>query len=271
MLFFCPRWGSEHIKWNEFIIQVKNAGYDGVECSPPNDNDELALMTRLLKSSGLLYIAQHWETDDACFETHQAAFESRLTRAATANPLFINAQTGKDYFTFQQNMALLTLAKTVAEKTGVSIIHETHRGKFSFAAHVTKPFLEQVNWLELGFDVSHWCATAHSYLQDQQAALDLAISRTRHIHARVGHTQSPQVPDPRDPLWKEAVDFHMHCWDRIIALKEKAGLTEMTITPEFGAPPYLTLLPFGHEPICNQWEINLYMKKILKERYAEIS
>ena len=29
--FFCPRWGSENLNWNEFFEKVKNAGYDGVE------------------------------------------------------------------------------------------------------------------------------------------------------------------------------------------------------------------------------------------------
>jgi sugar phosphate isomerase/epimerase len=267
--FFCPRWGSEHIAWKIFIQQVKASGYNGVECSPPGDDAELNLLMELLQANNLKYIAQHWETEDGDFETHMAAFEKRLLRAAGTKPLFINSQTGKDYFSFEQNEALLLIAKNIAEKTGVKIIHETHRGKFSFAAHITKNYLQQMPRLQLCLDVSHWCATAHSYLKDQAEALQLAMERTAHIHARVGHTQGPQVPDPRDTMWKEAVDFHLQCWDKIISLKKESGAIEMTITPEFGAPPYLTLLPFSHEPICNQWEVNVYMMNMLKERYSE--
>jgi Xylose isomerase-like TIM barrel len=267
--FFCPRWGSEHISWDIFIRDVQAAGYDGVECSPPNNNEELILMLQLLKKNNLQYIAQHWETEDQDFEIHKAAFEKRLLRAAGKKPLFINSQTGKDHFSFEENTALLVLAKNIAEKTGVKIIHETHRGKFSFAAHAIKNYLHQLPWLQLCLDVSHWCATAQTYLHDQPVALQLAIEKTAHIHARVGHTQGPQVPNPKDPLWKEAVDFHLGCWDKIINLKRESGATVMTITPEFGAPPYLTLLPFTHAPICNQWDINIYMMKLLKERYIK--
>lgn len=267
LFFFCPRWGSEHIAWETFIRQVKQAGYDGVECSPPNDDTELALMLQLLKANNLEYIAQHWETDEQDFEIHKTSFEKRLSRAAAAKPLFINSQTGKDHFSFEQNEKLLMLAKLIAEKTGIKIIHETHRGKFSFAAHITKNYLQQIRFLQLCLDVSHWCATAQTYLHDQHEALQIAIERTAHIHARIGHTQGPQVTDPRDPLWKEAVDFHLDCWDKIINLKKESGVPVMTITPEFGAPPYLTLLPFTNKPVCNQWEVNIYIMQLLKERY----
>lgn len=225
-------------------------------------------MQKLLKEKNLQYIAQHWETDNQNIEDNKKNFEKRLRRAAVAKPLFINSQTGKDHFSYEENVSLLLIAKAIAEDTGITIIHETHRGKFSFAAHVTKHFLKQLPWLQIALDISHWCATANTYLHDQPEAVQLAINRTYHIHARVGYTQGPQVPDPRDIIWKEAVDFHLKCWDKIINIKKESGVAIMTITPEFGAPPYLTLLPFTNEPICNQWDVNVYMMKLLKGRYS---
>lgn len=103
-----------------------------------------------------------------------------------------------------------------------------------------------------------------SYLHDQQAAIDLAISRTDHIHARVGFPEGPQITDPRDPDWKEAVDIHLGWWKRIVEIHRKEGQKVFTITPEFGPFPYMTTLPLTRQPIANQWEINVYMMNMLK-------
>jgi hypothetical protein len=59
----------------------------------------------------------------------------RLRSLATAKPLFINSRTGKDYYSFEQNRELIKLAKTVSTETGVAVVHETHRGKLSFAIY----------------------------------------------------------------------------------------------------------------------------------------
>lgn len=34
--FFCPRWGSENLSWDEFAAKVKSYGYDGVEAAVHN-------------------------------------------------------------------------------------------------------------------------------------------------------------------------------------------------------------------------------------------
>ncbi len=40
----------------------------------------------------------------------------------------------------------------------------------------------------------------------------------------------------------------------------------LTICPEFGPVPYMTLLPHTQKPIADLWEINSYMKDWLKQR-----
>ena len=168
--------------------------------------------------------------------------------------------------TFEQNKKLISLAEDVAKETGVAIIHETHRGKFSFAAHITKQYLQNIPGLRITLDISHWCNTAESLLHDQQEAVDLAISRTDHIHARVGFAQGPQIPDPRDPEWNDALQFHLQCWDKVIELKKSNG-QPVTITPEFGPFPYMMNLPFTKQPVSDQWDINEHMMDLLRERY----
>ena len=187
-----------------------------------------------------------------------------LENLTTGKPLFINTQTGKDFFSYEQNTGLIQIADEVSQKSGVKIIHETHRGKFTFAAHITAQFLQNIPELRLGLDLSHWCNVAESYLDDQPEALNLALSRTDHIHARVGFPEGPQIPDPRAPEWKEALDKHVGWWKKVIDLRREEGWTEFTITPEFGPYPYMTIIPFNRQPIANQWDVNLFMMKYLK-------
>ncbi|MGI8583073.1 MAG: sugar phosphate isomerase/epimerase family protein [Chitinophagaceae bacterium] len=266
LLFFCPRWGQANTNWNIFLNRVKLSGYDGIEgSSSQNEKDKDEMLNGLAKHD-LKFIGQHWETVEPDFEKHYKEFEFRLRDLADAKPIFINSQTGKDYYSCDQNKKLISLAKDVAKEIGIAVIHETHRGKFSFAAHITKQYLENFPDLRITLDISHWCNTAESLLQDQKEAVDLAISRTDHIHARVGFAEGPQITDPSDPAWNEEMQFHLNCWDKVVELK-KDDQSELTITPEFGPHPYMMNLPFTQQPVTDQWDVNEYMMSLLKERY----
>ncbi|WP_295673912.1 sugar phosphate isomerase/epimerase [uncultured Mucilaginibacter sp.] len=267
ILFFCPRWGQEAVEWDVFLQKVKQEGYDGVEASLPYGEKEKAEILNGLEKHGLQFIGQHYETTEKSFDVHYQQFEQRLHNLASSNPLFINSQTGKDYYTFEQNTQLIALATTVSNHTGVNILHETHRGKFSFAAHIASTYLAEIEDLRITLDISHWCNTAESFLHDQQEAVDLAISRTDHIHSRVGYPEGPQITDPRAPEWKEALNFHLSCWDKVVAKKQAENAPLLTITSEFGAPPYLPLLPYTKQPVVSQWDVNVFMMELLKERY----
>jgi hypothetical protein len=267
ILFFCPRWGQELVEWDVFSEKAKRAGYDGVEASLPFDEKGKALILNILEKHRLRFIAQHYETVEKDLGLHCEQFEKRMLNLASAKPLFINTQTGKDYYTFEQNSKLIDLARQVSNATGVKIVHETHRGKFSFATHITSEYLNKIDDLRITLDISHWCNTAETFLHDQQESVDMAISRTDHIHSRVGYPEGPQISDPRAPEWKEALDFHLQCWDKIVALKQKENAAYLTITSEFGAPPYMPLLPYTKRPVANQWDINVFMMDLLRKRY----
>jgi hypothetical protein len=243
---------------------VKDAGFDGVEMSLPFDEIEKSTILNAIEKFDLRLIAQHWETLTADFDLHKKEYRSRLENLATAKPLFINSQTGKDFFSFEQNAELIRIAADVSAEYGTRIVHETHRGKFSFAAHITADFLKRIPDLRLTLDISHWCCVAESWLDDQADAVSLALSRTDHIHSRVGFPEGPQVPDPRAPEWKEALEKHTTFWQQIITRRKNEGWEAFTITSEFGPAPYMTLLPFTLQPITNQWEVNLFMKDYLK-------
>lgn len=267
ILFFCPRWGHAHVPWPEFARKVKEAGYDGVETDIPADEKECEELLDSLERNNLRLIAQHWETTEPDFEKHLELYIERLAVQALAKPLFINSQSGKDHFLFEQNETLIRTAETVAAVAGIPVYHETHRGKFSFAAHVTQTYIDALPLLELTLDISHWCVVAETLLHDQPGAVAKALSRTKHIHARIGYTQSAQVSDPQLPEFEEAMQFHLSCWDNVVAQRRQEGTTMLTFTTEFGPHPYMVNDPSTGKPIADQWDINLYMKNFLKERY----
>ncbi len=262
--FFCPHWGSNHLELSVFFDKVRSEGYDGVEMSLPPDKAKKNEILEMIKNRRLLLIAQHWETTTSDYAVHTEQYRTRLINLAEARPLFINAHTGKDFFTFEQNAGLIRIASEVSRDYDVKIVHETHRGRFSFASHITSQFLSHLPDLRIVLDVSHWCNVAESFLDDQQQSVELAISRADHIHARVGFPEGPQVPDPRVPEWKEALEIHLGWWKRIIQRAREEGREEFTITSEFGPFPYMTILPFTRQPVADQWEVNAFMKNLLK-------
>ncbi len=266
--FFCPQWGSKDLDNIKFVKKVNAAGYDGIEMSLPLDKTKKELILKDIKNHDLLFIAQHWETVTTDFEAHKKEYRQRIENLASANPVLINSQTGRDFFSFEQNAELITLANDIAKQHGVHLVHETHRSKFSFAAHIVANFINKIPDLRIGFDVSHWCAVAETFLDDQKENVELGISRADHIHARVGFPEGPQIPDPRLPEWQDAVEIHIAWWKQIIERNKNEGKELFSITPEFGPFPYMTMMPFTQQPISNQWDINVYMMNMLRKRFA---
>lgn len=266
--YICPLWGFETVAFESFCEQVIEAGYDGVEMSLPWDEpNQGAERIELLKKYDLLFIAQHWETVEPDIDTHKKLFRQRLAGLAKHKPFLINTQTGLDWLSMEKNQAIIEVAKEVSAETGVRIIHETHRRKFGYSAAIMNQYLQADPELRITADFSHWCCVSESLLEDQQHLVAAAAERADHIHARVGYQEGPQVSDPRAPEWKDAVDTHLGFWDLIIDHQKQRGTEIFTIAPEFGPFPYMAQLPYTCQPIASQWDINIYMKNMLKERY----
>lgn len=272
--FFCPLWGLvpdyiDVIKGSlkDLFSQIKEAGYDGVEMTIPFDEDQRLELIRLSELSGLGVIAHQWAASGKSLAEYLVSYEEHLRLAAYINPIFINCLSGKDYFSSRDIFIILNKAAYLAKELGIKILHETHRGTFSFHAAITSKYFETYPDLRLTADFSHWCNVSESFLQDQQENVQAAIERTDHIHARVGQPQSPQVSDPRAPEWTEALNHHLVWWDAVISRHREKGTKIFIITPEFGPLNYMPSLPFTREPVASQWEINMWMKNFLDKRY----
>ncbi|CAH0997737.1 hypothetical protein EMA8858_03871 [Emticicia aquatica] len=263
--FYAPLWGNT-LPFDAFCQNVKAAGYDGIEMATSFDTDETQTILNTLAKYNLELIAQYWQSYEQDFEEHIINYEKYLRNLAKAKPIFINCQTGKDYFNFHQNQLLFDLASRIAAETGIKIIHETHRGKSLFAAHITHEYLMKIPDLRITLDISHWYNVHESLLDDQQEAIDLAILHTDHIHSRVGHPEGPQVNEPQAPEWKSVLEAHLSWWDKVVETHQRNNTT-LTVTTEFGPYPYMPVLPLTQMPLGNQWEINVFMMNLFKKRY----
>jgi sugar phosphate isomerase/epimerase len=226
--------------WDRFLKRVQEEGYDGVEMVLPATAAGQEPILNGLQEYGLKLIAQHGDTVATDFSAHAKELESRLRSMLEAKAVLITSCTGKDYFSFEQNTQLILISKRIAQENNQPIIHETRRGKFSFAAHITRKYLEAIPSLRLNLDIAHWYMVADSYLDDQAAAVELAIERTAHIQARVGNIQGFE---PGSPQWDQAWQQHLLQWDKVVVRHRRLGVAELGIT-------------------CDR-----YMKDFLKERY----
>ena len=264
--FYAPEWGNT-LPFATFCQNVRASGYDGVEMALPLDAAACREVLATLHDHGLELIGQYYQSVERDLTEHARSYETYLRHLAAARPVFINCQTGKDFFTTAQNTHLFELATRLSAETGVPILHETHRGKALFAAHVCQQYLAALPELHLTLDISHWCNVHESLLEDQPEAVEMALSRASHLHSRVGYPEGPQVSDPRAPEWAPALAAHLAWWDQVVA-RHRASDTPLTITTEFGPAPYLPLLPYTQQPVASQWDINVFMLNLLKQRYA---
>lgn len=261
-------WGFEGTM-DSFCAKAKKEGYDGIENWWPGTEQEQQEMFDAVKKYGL-DLAIIWGADEGTFAEHEATFKKTLETFARQNiqkPIYINLHSGRDYFGVEDNQKLVEYSIALSKETGIPIYHETHRGRMMFAAHTTHEFIKKYPALKLTLDISHWCNVHESMLENQQQAVDAALERTEHIHARVGYQEGPQVAEPRAPEWKYAVDAHIAWWDKVVERKRKAG-ERITFLTEFGPPLYMQTLPYTLQPLSNQWEINVYMMQLLRKRYG---
>lgn len=262
---FATDWGNQ-APYDEFCAKAKAAGFDGIETWVSLEEPKQAATLSTIRRHGLKVgmLIGGRESDPAA---HFATFSNQLAVALAAKPAYVNCHTGRDWFDAAWNRRFFELTHDAARRSGVPIHHETHRSRALYSASVAKEYLQRDPALRLTFDVSHWCVVSESLLADQAEAVDLAITRTDHIHARVGQPQAPQVGDPRAPEWAPALNAHLAWWDRIAAIKKAAGLP-LTMLSEFGPVPYTPALPYSREPVSDAWQINVWMKDLFRERYG---
>ncbi|MBU3742992.1 MAG: sugar phosphate isomerase/epimerase [Sediminibacterium sp.] len=268
-VILATNWGFEG-STDAFCAKAKAAGYDGIEVWWPSTE---AARNELFQALEKYQLQVGFLTGGSSSDPkkHFEQFSEMISGAILQNriqPLYINCHSGKDFFSIKENEPFILLTQELNSKTGIPVYHETHRGRMLYAAPIARQYLQQFPELKLTLDISHWCNVHESLLQDQSATIQMALNRTGHIHARIGHPEGPQVNDPRAPEWKQAVDQHLQWWDTVVQNAIARGASQMTFLTEFGPADYLPTLPYSRQPVANQWDINVYMLQLIRNRYS---
>ena len=248
------------------LEKIKCSGYDGVEIGIPAEPSKRYELKSLVEHSDLEVIAHQYQASGLAFNDYLESFESWIDTAASFRPLLVNSHTGRDYWTVEQNLQLVDIGQRVEDRYGIPILHETHRGRFLYSAPAAREYFRRNTNLKITADLSHWVCAAESLLVGQEAALEEAIRRAGHIHARVGFAQGPQVPDPFSLHWKEELKAFSSWWLRIAERFRREGRRYLTITPEWGPPPYCWISPETGVPLSDFFDMNLRMKGYLEKR-----
>ncbi|MDO6492268.1 MAG: sugar phosphate isomerase/epimerase [Cellulophaga sp.] len=265
--YVCPFWGQDGKSANVFIDNVINAGYNAVEVNiPANINFETQLKS-ILSSTDLDLIGQQWlQPLNESVTEYSKRLEERLYKLAEFNPIFINSHTGRDFFTFDENCAILETVFKFEKETGINVYHETHRGRFNYSAKTTENFINKFPNLKLTADFSHWTVVSESLLEDQKTAVDKAINNSRYLHARIADTQKSQVNYPFTDENKIYLDTFTNWWKQIISNAQKTKKDTFYICPEFGPYPYMPYQPNTTKHLVDQWDLNVKMMQYLKQQ-----
>lgn len=261
LLFLKSTWELADQPLDAIVERVKQAGYDGLELHVAGRPETPETIRRLLDRSSLTLVAQVFTAGETP-DDHLRSLEEQMALVARCPPLLVNCHAGRDYFALDDNLRLLHRAAELGG--GVPVTHETHRGRPTYSAIETRKLLAALPDLRLTADFSHWMVVHESDLSAQEDNVAAAIERSDHIHARIGHEQGPQVNDPAAPEWAAHAENHLRLWSRIVRTHRKRGNSVLTVTPEFGPPPYLPTLPFTREPTADVWAANLYVMHWLR-------
>ncbi|NIK75078.1 hypothetical protein FHS15_000176 [Paenibacillus castaneae] len=253
-------WGMEG-SLREKFERAAHHGYQGVETALLENRDRNEFK-ELLEEFQLLYIPQIFTHGN-----HEESFQEQLEQAMTFSPVFVNSHTGKDYMTEEEQFPLFEFALRKEQELGISVAHETHRGRAMFTPRATAKLLKQFPELKITADFSHFTCVCESLLHDQEADLALLIRRTLHTHGRVGFTQGPQVPHPAAPEYAEELARFEGWWDEIWQCRRQAGMLQTTVTPEFGPVNYMPRIPFTGEPTADLFEVNQFIAKRFLVKY----
>lgn len=263
IFFTKSKWEMWDDPLEDFLRRAASDGFDAVEIYLPAQPESPAEIAARVADHGLQLVAQI-NTEGATLAEHLATLEKRFAAAIETVPVLINSHTGRDIFPFEDNLAIFRRACELSQRSGIVFTAETHRSRPTGNGPGTRRLVEALPELRLNADFSHWACVHESDLSDQPENVDLAIQRASHIHARVGFDQGPQVPDPLASEWGTWTERHLAWWQRIIDARKADGTESLTITPEFGPPPYMPLNPKHGSPLADAWTINFRFKNYLK-------
>jgi len=131
------------------------------------------------------------------------------------------------------------------------VSHETHRGRCLYHPTITLEILRKFPNLKLTLDMSHWAivterlqeggwfGTIPGSSEEQNNWVEI-LSRVKHIHARIGSQQSPQLSAPTLQQRNIYYNVWKKCWALGLENHTKNNPKIFSVTPEYGPFPYFS-------------------------------
>ncbi len=247
--------------------------FDGVEGPVPSGADARSVFSARLRDAGMPFIAEiatggGYVPASADPPRHLDDFRRAAEAAAGCRPRFLTVLAGCDRWPLMKSADLFARIIATAAEFGVEVSFETHRSRPTFNPWSTQALLDQLPELRLTADFSHWCCVCERLvLDDEPEGAAWLAGRVRHLHARVGYAQGPQVPHPAAPAFEAELAAHERWWDAVWSDRIAGGVLESTMTPEFGPDGYLQTRPFPGEPAADLDAVNRWMAGRQRDRF----
>ena len=248
--------------WEEMFAQIARDGFGAVETISLVWEQDTELFKSLLTKNNLKFIAQIHTAGGYMRDSnyvycssynvneHAESFRTQVQSALSLNPALINVHSGHDMWESEKILAyfeqVLAIEKEIVPST-TTLVHETHRQRLLFNPSQTLEILSnpKLSGLKLNADLSHWACVCERLFEDESRdpwwppLLQMVAERCHFIHARVGHSEGPQVFDPREgALFSAEISAHLKWWEAIWKNQYKRGMRYSFVEPEHGPEPY---------------------------------
>jgi len=246
----------------EKFDRVKAAGFEGVECwLPPEDEQRHA---SLLKERGLrLTLGHHPHTLDDVRAT--------VAQAKRLGADFVFAQPLNPFCPIREAAAFCRDARNLANDEGLCFFTETHRNNVPESLNQALALIDCYPEIRFTGDFSHFVVVGEFYGLPYERAIERmmpVLERTSHLHGRISNGEAVQV-DVGDGSG-ETAQFFVDIWSAVMR-SWRAGAGPGDVFPfasELGPPRYAITLPDGKE-FSDRWEQSLVMKRLAEQAWAK--
>jgi hypothetical protein len=250
---------------DEQLERIAAAGFDGVTLDF-FDREFVAEATGLATRLGLQWNAQ-------CYPRNPEMLAHSLELVREYGADHVNAQPNATPFTLAESVAFLEGLHAVAIESSVPVLFETHRDRVTTDLFHTLQLLDELPWLRLTADLSHYLVGREFPLpvSDHNHELIRRITdRSDGYHGRVGTREQVQVPlfDHNRP-WLE---LFLGWWRTGFASWRARSAPDATLVflTELGPPPYALTGRDGKE-LSDRWVEAQELMSLVRGEWASMS
>ena len=270
-------WGVEE-SLAETLNSLPLQGFTGVEACLLYMSKEDKDLLKQSSVNGDSHVILMLQTSGKDVASHLLSLDNQLEEAISYHTKKINIHGGLDRWSFEESCVYFEGFLALEEKysllfdAGVSLLHETHRGRILYSPWTSLAIFNKFPSLLLTSDLSHWVLVAERHLIGDEflEVMNFVFRNTRHIHARPGHTQHIQLQGHslRDPIHIDDINNFKRYWSTIFEKQIDMGHFSISSTIEFGPWPY-NLSSQGSKPVYSINDDISFIKEVIQALHQD--